>query len=194
MNSPGIRWLTFTGQSGSGKTTLVRKILAWRPNDFRILTSIVTDTRLVRPEDLPGEYVTITTEQFAKLEQADQFVWTAEHGGNRYGTLREDLKQVLSGSEIYLSILVLERVLTAHQLASGHVLSFFVTAPTDQLRLRLRGRGDSEASIANRLETSKRWMIEAANSGLPYTFIQNLPPTIDEAFAQVKKELSLRGL
>jgi len=149
------RLFVVTGPSGAGKGTLIRKLVAARP-DLAVAVSATTRSR--RPGEEDGrDYHFLTTEQFQRRMDADDFLEFATYSGNRYGTLRSEVDRCLSsGQSVVLEI----EVQGAQQVraAMPESVQIFISPPDPtHLRRRLEGRGtDSAEAIDERLKVAEQ--------------------------------------
>ena len=183
--------ITITGPSGSGKTSIAKTLIEKRPN-IRLVVSLTM--REPRPSDLPGEYLhNIPREEFEARKE--EFAWiTPPINGKLYGTLKKSLDEALAATHPSLMILIPEKAAQIREYAEnrGRVLSFYVLSPPeDELRQRMRGRGDSESAIEERLKQREAWDKDARNSPIPYIFIANDEPDtgIEKAAEEILKRL-----
>jgi guanylate kinase len=144
-----------TGPSGVGKGTLIRTLLQRVP-ELRLAVSATT--RHPRPGETHGvDYHFLSDDEFERRVQAGEFVEHARYSGRRYGTLRSELEQRLSGG--HPVVLELE-VQGARQIreAMPEAIQIFIAPPSEAaLRTRLVGRGtDPAEQIAARLETARK--------------------------------------
>ena len=189
MSKPKI--ITLTGASGSGKSSLA-KLLLMR-NDFSLVTS--TTTRSARMSDLPKEYEHISLETFAGLQEISSFIWTAEHGGNHYGTRYSYIDRALNSEKTSLMILIPEVLPTLLDYAPGAVMPFYIINPGEKtLRQRLLARGEPLESIDKRLPQSRLWDVQAGNSGIPFCFIDNKNGKLRDAFREINLYLNVDNL
>jgi guanylate kinase len=157
--------------SGSGKSTLVAALLKTvRKLDF----SISYTTRPPRrTEQNRKEYFFVSSEDFAAMIAADEFLEYADVFGNCYGTARRFLREAEElGNDLLLDI----DVQGAEQIQQKipDAVSIFILPPDWQtLESRLRNRGsDSEEVIRRRLDTARR---EIENySKYDYILVNNL--------------------
>jgi len=144
-----------TGPSGVGKGTLIRTLLQRVP-ELRLAVSATT--RRGRPGETHGvDYHFLSDDEFERRAQAGDFVEHARYSGRRYGTLRSELEQRLTGGHpVVLEI----EVQGARQIreAMPEAVQIFIAPPSEEaLRARLVGRGtDPPEQIAARLETARR--------------------------------------
>ena len=173
MVSNKIKLITFTGSTGAGKTTIAGELMR-RYTECKWLGGYTT--RQLRPTDLPGEYYSISKEEFLHLVNEDRFVeWVQVHGNDYYGTLKESVDSIIHGSNsVFFKTIDPIGLLKLITYAPTVVRSFYVLAPSeDILQKRLRDRGETEETIARRLIDCKRWDVDARASSIPYIFIRN---------------------
>ena len=95
--------IILSGPSGVGKGTICKELLK---RDPRLALSISATTRPQGPGEIHGkDYYFCTPEEFQALEDQDGFLEWAEVHGNRYGTLKLKVKEILdSGKDCILEI------------------------------------------------------------------------------------------
>ena len=160
--------LVLAGPAGSGKTTLCERMVAEVPGFARIITST---TRAPRPGEVDGvHYHFLTPEQFDTKVAAGEFLeWAWVHKtGNRYGTLASSvLEPLAAGRSLIINVDVQGvesfcRAAQANPLLAKRMGTVFINVPIPDLRVRLTGRGESEAEIAHRMETAERELEQIA--------------------------------
>lgn len=158
--------LVLAGPAGSGKTTLCERMVAEVPGFERIVT---TTTRAPRPGEVNGvHYHFFSPEQFdAKVAAGEFLEWAWVHKtGNRYGTLASSvLGPLAAGRSLIINVDVqgvrnFRQAAQAHPLLAQRMGTVFINVPIPELRVRLTGRGESEAEIAHRMETAERELLE----------------------------------
>lgn len=124
---------------------------------------ITCTTRRPRPGEVDGvDYHFFTPEEFLRRVDAGEFLEHAEVYGNRYGTLRASVLDVLrSGFDVLLNIDVqgaasIRRAAAEdRELGAALVTVFLTPATLAELESRLRGRGsESEEVVRRRLEAA----------------------------------------
>jgi guanylate kinase len=140
-----------TGPSGVGKGTLIRELRERVPE---LELSISATTREPRRGERDGdEYHFLDREEFDRRVAAGDFLEWAEYSGNRYGTLRSEVRQRTErGAPVVLEIEVQGARQVRETMPTAERI--FVEPPTpDDLRRRLAGRGtDDPETIERRLE------------------------------------------
>jgi guanylate kinase len=144
-----------TGPSGVGKGTLISQLLERVPD---LELSVSATTRQPREGEVDGrDYHFLTREEFDRRIEAEDFLEFATYSGNRYGTLRSEVRRRLdAGRSVVLEI----EVQGARQVraAMRESVQVFI-APSDPavLRERLLSRGtDSAQAIDARLEVAEQ--------------------------------------
>lgn len=153
MKNKGLL-IVYTGASGVGKGTIMKKLLAKNPN---LRLSVSATTRAPREGEVDGrEYYFVTHEQFDELIAQDGFLEHAEYVGNKYGTPKAPVFEMLDeGLDVILEIEV--KGFLQIKKAYPDCVTIFIAPPSfEELQARLRGRGtEDEEVIAARLETAK---------------------------------------
>ena len=76
--------------SGAGKTTIARRLLQ---HDPEIRMSVSVTTRPMRPGEVDGvDYHFVTTAEFERMVEADEFMEWAVVFGHRYGTPKAQIR------------------------------------------------------------------------------------------------------
>jgi guanylate kinase len=144
-----------TGPSGVGKGTLISKLLERVPG---LELSVSATTREPRAGEVDGrDYHFLTAEEFDRRIEREDFLEFATYSGNRYGTLRSEVRKRLdAGHSVVLEI----EVQGARQVraAMRESIQVFIAPPDPGvLRQRLESRGaDSAAAIDARLEVAEQ--------------------------------------
>jgi guanylate kinase len=150
-----------TGPSGVGKGTLIAKLLDRVPG---LELSVSATTREPRGGEVDGrDYHFLTAEEFDRRIEREDFLEFATYSGNRYGTLRSEVRKRLEdGRSVVLEI----EVQGASQVraAMRESVQVFIAPPDPAvLRRRLESRGtDSTDAIDARLKVAE---VELAAQG-----------------------------
>ncbi len=144
-----------TGPSGVGKGTLIAGLLERVPG---LELSVSATTREPRGGEADGrDYHFLTPAEFDARVEAEDFLEFATYSGNRYGTLRSEVRKRLEdGRSVVLEI----EVQGARQVraAMRESVQVFIAPPDPAvLRERLESRGaDSAAAIDARLDVARQ--------------------------------------
>lgn len=159
-----------TGPSGVGKGTLIARLLERVPN---LELSVSATTREPREGEVDGrDYHFLTPEQFDERIEAEDFLEFATYSGNRYGTLRSEVRERLDqGHSVVLEI----EVQGARQVraAMRESVQVFIAPPDPaSLRHRLESRDtDSLEAIDSRLEVAQQEL--AAQDEFPHLVVND---------------------
>jgi len=144
-----------SGPSGAGKGTLVAGLLERVPEMW---ISVSATTRIVRPGESDGvHYVFLSGEEFEQRVRHNEFLEHAIVHGNRYGTLRGPVEDVVSqGRDVVLEIDV-QGALQVKDAMPEAVLVFIVAPSMQELRRRIEHRGAEEKEeVEVRMHTAER--------------------------------------
>jgi guanylate kinase len=178
-----------TGPSGVGKGTLIASLLEAVP---ALELSVSATTRLPRAGEVDGrDYHFLSAAEFERRVGSGDFLEWATYSGNRYGTLRSEVRRRLNaGHSVVLEI----EVQGARQVraAMPESVQVFIAPPEPGvLRERLHGRGtDSPEAIDARLRVAEQEL--AAQQEFAHRVInENLDRAAAELEAIVRAELGL---
>ncbi len=152
--------IVMSAPSGGGKTTIARLLMERRQD---VGYSVSCTTRAPRPGERDGvDYHFLSRHEFDAKASHGEFAEWAEVHGNRYGTLRSAIREVMdAGRHVMLDIDVQgARQLTA---AFPESVTIFIVPPSvDVLVARLLGRkSESEETLALRLRNAGVELLEA---------------------------------
>lgn len=154
MKNKGLL-IVYTGASGVGKGTIMKKLLAANPN---LRLSVSATSRPPREGELDGrEYYFVSRERFDEMIAEGGFLEHAEYVGNKYGTPKAPVMQMLDeGLDVILEIEV-KGFLQVKEAYPACVTIFIAPPSFEELEARLRGRGtETEEVIAERLKTAEQ--------------------------------------
>jgi guanylate kinase len=178
-----------TGPSGVGKGTLISRLLERVPD---LELSVSATTRQPREGEEDGrDYHFLTREEFDRRIETEDFLEFATYSGNRYGTLRSEVRRRLdAGRSVVLEI----EVQGARQVraAMRESVQVFIAPPDPAvLRERLLSRGtDSAEAIDARLEVAEQEL--AAQDEFPHRIVNDdLDRAATELEGIVRAELGL---
>lgn len=139
--------------SGAGKTTLCKRIIA---EDESISLSISTTTRPIRSNEIDGkDYHFVSENKFDELKNSNQFLENAIVFGNKYGTSKESVEEIiLSQKSVLFDIDWQGARQIKENFSPDKVLSIFILPPSlAELEKRLKSRAqDSDAVVQDRME------------------------------------------
>ena len=149
------RLFVISGPAGVGKSEIVKTVLKKHPD---VSLSVSCTTRAPRPGEVDGlSYHFVSDARFDELVRQDAFYEWAHVHQNRYGTLKEVVRQELdAGRDLILEIDVQGCLQAMAQ--DDTVTGIFVCPPSrENLEARLRHRGtETEESIRVRLNNVAR--------------------------------------
>jgi guanylate kinase len=144
MDYPGNLFVV-AAPSGAGKSSLVKALLEL---DSHLVVSISHTTRAPRGQEQDGrEYHFVDEETFrAKVAHGDFFEWAEVHG-HLYGTSREAIEaRVAGGHDVVLEI-DWQGALQIKRLFPNAVLIFILPPSWEELRQRLKRRGEDGPKV-----------------------------------------------
>ncbi len=150
----------FSGPSGVGKTTICQQLFAISD---KLHFSVSCTTRSPRPgEKEGGDYHFLNADEFARRQEAGEFLEHAQIHQHSYGTLRSEVMPHLdAGRDVILDIDVqgaqqIRRNLSGQALALRFISVFLLPPSFTLLEQRLRGRKtETEEQIALRLRHAR---------------------------------------
>lgn len=154
--------ILITGPSGVGKSTFVEKLMAENP---RLAFSVSTTTRVPRPGEVDGrDYLFIDEPGFDTLVARGAFVEWAPVHGHRYGTLRQQLENLMQAGRLPLLDIDIQGGKQVIQVFGQELVSVFLFPPSwEELERRLVSRNtDSPEAVAKRLRTARQEVAAAS--------------------------------
>ncbi len=175
--------------SGAGKSTISRMLLE---ADSGLQMSVSATTRPMRPGEVDGkDYHFVDLERFRAMVTENEFLEWAHVFGNRYGTPRAPVEEMLKSGRDVLFDIDWQGAQQLHQIAGGDVVRVFILPPSiAELERRLRARGtDSEQVITGRMSRAAN---EIAHwDGYDYVLVND---DAQACFAQVRTILNAERL
>lgn len=145
--------VVLSAPSGGGKTTIARALLKRRPD---LGYSVSCTTRSPRPGEVDGrDYYFLSRAEFLRRRESGDFAESAEVHGNLYGTLKSEIRRVLShGQHVVMDIDVQGAVQLVR--AFPETVTIFVLPPSGDVLLdRLKARNtESTSELAARLQSA----------------------------------------
>jgi len=143
--------LVLSSPSGAGKTTISRMLLE---RDANLCMSVSVTTRPARPGEVHGrDYYFISPSDFERMVEAGALLEHALVFGNRYGTPKAAVEQMLAAGRDVLFDIDWQGTQQLGEKARDDLVSVFVLPPsTAELERRLRTRAaDSEEEVQRRM-------------------------------------------
>ena len=159
MDYPGNLFVV-AAPSGSGKSSLVKALMEV---DAAVRPSISHTTRAPRGQEMHGrEYFFIDDSAFDAMVDAGEFLEWAQVHGNRYGTSRSAIEQRIgAGNDVVLEI-DWQGALQIKRLFGNAILIFILPPSWEELRSRLRRRGEDAADVIElRLANAREELAQA---------------------------------
>ena len=153
--------LVVSGPSGAGKSTICKKVI--KKNNLYF--SVSCTTRKPRTGEIDGkDYYFIEEDKFKEKIKNNNFIEYANVHGNYYGTLRDEvIEMVVSGKNVLLDIdvqgaLRIKKTAAQDSLLKKCVEYIFIAPPSfGELEKRLRGRNtETEEAILKRLKNANQ--------------------------------------
>lgn len=144
----------FSGASGAGKNTIINKLLDIYQNMVFFKNATTRPVRIGEE----NSYYYMSNEEFEKKIENDELVEHQNVHGYYYGVLKSEAQNVIDHPElIYVRDIEVygNRNVREYLKGKAPVLSIFVDAPDDVLKVRLLGRGESEERAEVRLSRAK---------------------------------------
>ncbi len=147
------RLIVVSGPSGAGKSTLILEALEAVP---QLGYSVSATTRGARPGEVHGEhYHFLSREEFERWIGEGKFLEWAEYSGNLYGTLEEQVEELLEAGRSVILEIELHGARQVRQKRPDAVMVFVRAPSLEETRRRLSGRATETAeALETRLATA----------------------------------------
>ena len=180
--------IILSSPSGGGKTTIAHMLLAVRPD---VGYSVSCTTRPPRPGEVDGtDYHFIPLQKFKRDKAARRFAESAEVHGHLYGTLRAEVKRVLSSGKHVIMDIDIQGAKQFARAFPDSVLIFILPPSAEVLVERLKARGtEDRKSLIRRFKSAKDEL--KAIDLYPYVIVND---EIDSAVAAVSSIIDAEGL
>ena len=186
--------VVLSAPSGTGKTSICKKLLE---KNSKWKFSISATTRELRENELDGkDYIQMSNEKFDHFVKFGDFLeWEWVHG-NKYGTLVEELEDVIDGNEVMLLDIDVKGGCNIMEEYPDNTFSIFIEPPGFDipekklvLEERLLKRGNEQTTqIKNRLKRFEKEMESKENFDLHYVN-ENLEETVNLINKDIKKRI-----
>jgi guanylate kinase len=180
--------VVISGPSGVGKTTIVHRVR----EHFDAVFSVSATTRPISKKEVNGEdYFFITEDEFAEKISNNAFLEYAEvFGCHMYGTLREQVDEVLEKGKIILLDIDVQGGIQIKENMPESLRIFILPPSEDELYRRLEGRRrEDHDSIQRRFKEAKQEISLSQESGAYQYYITNddLEVAVAQAIAIVQE-------
>lgn len=180
--------IILSSPSGGGKTTIALRLLASRSD---VGYSVSCTTRPPRAGEVDGkDYHFISSEKFKRGQATRKFAESAEVHGHLYGTLRAEVKRVLSSGRHVIMDIDVQGAKQFGRSFPDSVLIFILPPSAKVLVERLKARGtEDRKSLIRRFKSAKAEL--KAIDLYPYVIVND---EIDSAVATVSSIIDAEGL
>ena len=153
-----------SGPSGAGKTTVAQRLLSGNERLSRVVTCT---TRIPREDEIGGvDYHFLNDEEFMRRVEAAEFLEHAEVYGNRYGTMKSAVREMLAAGRDVLLVNDVQGAMAVSAMADQDAglkqaltTVCLMTGGIEELRNRLESRNaDDPATIEERLALAETEM------------------------------------
>lgn len=156
LNKP-LNAIVVCGPSGVGKGTLLGRLFREYPNSFAY--SVSHTTRQPRAGEVNGrEYHFVDRSDIIKMRDNNEFLELCDVHGNFYGTSVAAVQDVQKQGKICVIEIDVKGAQKLYNRSDDalNCVYLFITAPKEELRKRILGRGaDDENMLQRRLETAE---------------------------------------
>ena len=159
------RLFVISGPSGSGKSTLTRATVE-RTGAY---LSVSATTREAGESEQDGlDYFFLSTEEFEKKIQADQFLEYARVFDHYYGTPADNVKEKLAAGKTVLLEIDVQGAMQVFEKFPDATGILVLPPGSDELRGRLENRKRDKTEVIEKRLKKAQWEIEQARSGGRY--------------------------
>lgn len=173
--------LIISGPSGAGKGTLVEKLMKSDPT-FRFSCSVTT--RAPRTGEIDGvHYHFVTVEEYDQLVKENAFLEHATVHGNRYGTLRKPVEDMMAQGQNVLLDIDTQGAFSVMAHADEYVSVFILPPSYTELRRRLEARNTDAPDVIERRMNNARGEVAKADR-YQYSIVND---DLENAYEQLKQ-------
>lgn len=149
------------GPSGAGKTTLMEMLLKEYPKKFEYVVGYTT--RKPRKDEKEGyPYHFITKKKHKEMKDNGELLLSPIINGEGYGTALKDIEEIYKKHKIPIMILIIGDILIIRKNPKFFIICLLIKTPTmEELKKRLKNRGEDDDSISRRMKSAKKRIIKA---------------------------------
>lgn len=146
--------IVISAPSGTGKTTIIKNILKDFPG---LVFSVSATTRKKRDNEINGvDYYFLSSEEFKRKIDKNEFIEWEEVYGYRYGTLKNIIEENISKGKPVIMELEVKGALSIKKIYKNAVLIFIAPPNFEELVNRLKNRQTEDYEELNkRIERAK---------------------------------------
>lgn len=174
-----------SGPSGSGKNTVYDGLCLKSDN---IAQTISVTTRPPREGETDGkDYYFVSTEDFLRKVEQNEFVEYVKYGNNYYGTLKSEIERLRDEGKTVILVIEVEGALNIKKAFPDAKSIFLVPPSPEELRRRISRRGqNSDEDIEIRLRIAEKEM--SYKDKYDYCIVNDeLQKCIDEVYDIINK-------
>lgn len=178
-----------SGPSGAGKGTLCEAVVS---NLDSLKFSVSATTRPPRRNEVEGiHYCFISDDDFEAAVEAEEFLEWATYCGNRYGTLKKHVNDLLDKGYDVLLDLDTQGAHSIRKLVGDDAIFVFIVPPSfDQLRARIDKRGtEKPQDVKMRMVIAERELSQMRH--YDYIIVNDV---LEEAISDLTAILRAEGL
>lgn len=148
LRNKGMMFI-ISSPSGAGKSTITCELLN-KLNNIKISVSVTTRTRRAKEKD-GIDYFFLTNEQFDKYIENNSFIEHAKVFGNRYGTLKSEVKKYIDAGIDVIFDVDWQGARKLKQQSFANCISIYILPPSlEALESRLRARNQDDNNVINK--------------------------------------------
>jgi guanylate kinase len=181
--------IVISGPSGAGKGTICRELLK---RDDNLALSVSATTRAKGANEIFGkDYFFYSDEKFQDLVDHDGFLEWAEVHGKRYGTLKNQVEEIMNAGKDCILEIDVQGGLQVYEKMPESCITIFVKAPSEEeLIRRITARNREKPEEIKRRMLTARWEMTREEK-YQYTVVNDqLEEVVDRVLEIIREERS----